>query len=520
MRSWKHYSWWLICLLMIPYQVGAIARNETLEWFQNDSKIPSLLQYPDVVNQIYQNNGRDLIWTDIEPINKLEFQLELIQQAGFSPLFNRQLSYLKYYRAANSWFEFDVLATDTLLLYMSYAELAPQIGYNWFFRTKLNQPIQPPSNEMVMALESAIESKRLSGFIDIFAPASPGYQQLLDTYRSLGQYADVNVPRYQQVGLKRVGDSISDRDVLLQRLQLVNVDVSRVRTDVAWYDDTLETAIKTFQRIHGLNQDGVIGPATVRWLNVAPSQRVAMLALNIERSRLWPMQHDTLILVNVPGYQIRYWYLGNEVFESKVVVGRVSRKTPVMKTSLNALILNPTWNVPRKIMVEDILPQVKKDATYLEKHQMQILETWDSDAVISPEAIDWTTVNPRAFPYRLRQQSGAQNALGLYKFNTPNKRAIYLHDTPSKSLFNKEQRAFSSGCIRVQNADEFAALLLRTQGLDEMKIAQYNERTNKSIPLRQRIPVHIIYQTVWYESGQVHYRDDIYRYDGLTTKSG
>ena len=171
-------------------------------------------------------------------------------------------------------------------------------------------------------------------------------------------------------------------------------------------------------------------------------------------------------------------------------------------------------------MVEDILPQVKKDATYLEKHQMQILETWDSDAVISPEAIDWTTVNPRAFPYRLRQQSGAQNALGLYKFNTPNKRAIYLHDTPSKSLFNKEQRAFSSGCIRVQNADEFAALLLRTQGLDEMKIAQYNERTNKSIPLRQRIPVHIIYQTVWYESGQVHYRDDIYRYDGLTTKSG
>ncbi|WP_176713334.1 L,D-transpeptidase family protein, partial [Aliivibrio fischeri] len=111
------------------------------------------------------------------------------------------------------------------------------------------------------------------------------------------------------------------------------------------------------------------------------------------------------------------------------------------------------------------------------------------------------------------------NALGLYKFNTPNRRAIYLHDTPSKYLFNNTSRAFSSGCIRVQNADKFASMILETQGINGDKLTGKEGPANGTIPLKQRIPVHIIYQTVWYEGGELHYRDDIYRYDAFSTSN-
>ncbi|MEF1175163.1 L,D-transpeptidase family protein, partial [Vibrio sinaloensis] len=113
----------------------------------------------------------------------------------------------------------------------------------------------------------------------------------------------------------------------------------------------------------------------------------------------------------------------------------------------------------------------------------------------------------------MTQRSGNQNALGLYKFNTPNKRAIYLHDTPSKGLFNEPQRAFSSGCIRVEHADVFASRLLEHQGLTKSKLSAEADRSNKKIPLRKRIPVHIIYQTAWFEEGKTHYREDIYQLD-------
>ncbi|MCX9713639.1 L,D-transpeptidase family protein, partial [Vibrio cholerae] len=195
---------------------------------------------------------------------------------------------------------------------------------------------------------------------------------------------------------------------------------------------------------------------------------------------------------------------------------KTTRPTSVMNTKLDSLIINPTWNVPHKIMVEDILPMVKRDSEYLANHHMEIIRGWSDPEVIDPALIDWEAVEPETFPYRLRQQAGVQNALGTYKFNTPNSRAIYLHDTPSKHLFNNASRAFSSGCIRVENAEKFAQTLLANQGitLDDFPVS------TQAIALKKRIPVHIIYQTVWYEEGVLHYRDDIYHYDALALGNG
>ncbi|WP_428772375.1 L,D-transpeptidase family protein [Vibrio sp.] len=512
------YRWLLLCLVIVVNHAWALERFERLGWFESNAKVNELVQYPSLVEQVYRENDDHMIWLDIQQSSQLEFQLEIIKRAGFSPLFTRQLSYLQYFRDSNRWFEYDVLATDTLLLYMSYAEQAPKLGEQWFFDHKLTKRLAPPSHDAIMALYTAMELQQLDELVEAYTPISDNYQGLVENYLQLKHFSEADLPVYRQRGLAKPGDNLTGRDKLITRLQVVGIDTSQIRTDVSWYDDTLEQAVKQFQRMHGLEVDGIIGPSTLHWLNLTPNKRMATLALNAERSRLLPAQRDTLIVVNVPSFEIEFWQEGQSVFHSKVVVGRTTRPTPMMTVNLDALILNPTWNVPYKIMVKDILPHIKRDVTYLQRHNMQLLTAWNALEEIDPAMIDWSMVNPRNFPYKIRQLSGNSNALGLYKFHTPNDRAIFLHDTPSKSLFNKPVRAFSSGCIRVQNAQQLAQLLVETQGLEQFDLAQ--AQPNSSIPLKRRIPVHIIYQTAWFEAGTIHYRDDIYRLDTGDHKSG
>lgn len=520
------WTCWLLVLCLAPSTTFASQYFTQIGWLEPDSQLHRLLQYPAVVEDIYRNNDSQMIWFDLQQSSKLEFQLEVIHHASFSSLFSRQLSYLQFYRKSNRWFEYDVLATDTLLLYLSYAENSKTSGNKWFFDKKMARTLPLPPNSSLIATHRAIAQQSLGGLIDRYTPDSAGYQYLIDTYLHLIKFQKLDTPLYVQQGLKQVGDKLTNRETLLQRLEVVDVDLIDVRKDVTWFDSTLETAIKQFQRLHGLKEDGIIGPDTIKWLNLPIEKRLSTLAINAERIRYWPNQRDTIIVVNVPSFEMKYWAQGEQLFESKVVVGRKGRPTPVMNTKLDSLILNPTWNVPWKIMVEDIIPKVKEDVEYLTRQNIKIVPKWGSSEVINPEEIDWENLRPSSFPYRMTQLSGNVNALGLYKFNTPNRRAIYLHDTPSKGLFDETQRAFSSGCIRVENADLFAVTLLESQGLniEEEDTAQESEPvepiSNHSIPLKSRIPVHIIYQTAWYEEGNVHYREDIYRLDRFRYTKG
>lgn len=507
-------------LICVSIPLSASPYFSKLGWLEERSSVESLLQFPGQLERIYHQNNDQLIWVDMRDTQHFERQLDLVRLANISPLFERQLQALIHYRNQGDWFEYDLLATDTLMLYLSYAEQAPQQGVSWFFEQKKLLSLPQPSEQALLDLHIAIGTQNISMLIDQYAPSDPAYRQLLSAYRYLNQQTPLIMPVYVQAGLKKPGDSLEDRSTLITRLALVNIDVSDVNDTVTWYDNTLVEPVKQFQRMHGLKVDGFIGVNTLKWLNLKLEDRLALLAINAERMRLWPTDTDTSIVVNVPGFELKYWHSGKEVFQSKVVVGKVSRPTPVMNTRLDSLILNPTWNVPYKIMVEDILPLAKRDHTYLSRHHIDIIESWNSSQKMDPTQIDWNSVKPKAFPYRLRQQSGNQNALGLYKFNTPNKRAIYLHDTPSKHLFNNPSRAFSSGCIRVEHADRLALTLLEMQGINDKDLMQEQRGSNHSIPLKKRIPVHIIYQTVWYEAGSIHYRDDIYRFDRLKNDRG
>ncbi|GAB2659211.1 L,D-transpeptidase family protein [Vibrio panuliri] len=502
----------LFAFSLMPSTVWAENYFEQIGWVEPNSAVE--YQYPQQLEELYRSNDNQLIWFDLHQSSQLEFQLELIDKAGISPILSKQLNQLRYLRNSNLWYQYDLLATDTLLAYMSYAELAKQYGKTWFFEEKITQPLPLPSEAALADLKGSMQSQQLDALIDTYTPDDDSYQALISTYLRIASRIYDVVPLYtQSTRLKRVGDILESREALLQRLEQVDVDLVGIEREIGYYDNQLEDAVKQFQRIHGLKADGIIGPNTIRWLNKSSKDRLKIIAVNAERSRIWPEQRNTIIVVNVPGYEMEYWFAGEQVFKSQVIVGRQKRPTPVMTSNLDSVILNPTWNVPWKIMVEDIIPAVQQDPNYLDKQNIKIIKSWTSSQIINPNMIDWYHTHPKAFPYRMRQMSGANNALGLYKFNTPNDRAIFLHDTPSKHLFEQPSRAFSSGCVRVKDADQLAALLLANQGLNLEEIQQITTQDNKSIPLRERIPVHIIYQTAWSEEGKVQYRDDIYRLD-------
>ncbi|MBE3663992.1 murein L,D-transpeptidase [Vibrio navarrensis] len=504
----------VLLLVLLAPPLWALTQQEDTHWRIENSAALAYVQYPHQVEQLYREHGHQRIWTDARAIEQFEFQLELVKTAGVSPYFEHQIAKLNRYKAQQQWLGYDILATDILLSYLSYLDKLTRNGKDWLFASPLSQSLPAPNPRSLSNLAQEVRSDSLADYIASLRSPLQLNPQFEQRYRKLWNVQHQVTTEYLPQGLKKVGDPLTDKAILLRRLQMVGIDTSVSSNTEGLYDESLAKAIKQFQKMHGLAQDGIIGPATVKWLNVSPAQRLHSMALNAERSRLWPQERDLLILVNVPGYEMQFWYKGEEVFESKVVVGKISRKTPIMEGKMDGIVLNPVWNVPNKIMVKDILPKLKRDQNYLKKQNIEILPAWDSETTIDPESIDWSRVSRHNFPYKMRQLSGSTNALGLYKFNIPNKRAIFLHDTPSKRLFSRDHRAFSSGCVRVENADQFAHLLLQTQGLEEELTRQSAwQEPNNMIPLKTRVPVHIIYQTVWFDGEEINYRDDIYQFD-------
>jgi murein L,D-transpeptidase YcbB/YkuD len=507
----------LIFTLSVAFPGFALNRFEALRWVDNQLPESIVLRHKELVAQIYATSGNQLIWYNEDAVLSFEQSLEVVAIADLSDLFFKRLVRLKEARAAHRAMEYDIIATDTLLSYISYTELSQENGKAWYFGDRIPTFLPEPSERARVLLMRAIEAARLNSYIRQALTVSKE-QKVLNLMLEELLNQDLTYARYvQNGGLKRPGDRLENKAALVERLAIVGVDTSSIDLDTNTFDVETEHAVLQFQKLHGLKQDGVIGENTLKWLNTSIEERARILALNSERLRLWNLKRDDTMIINVPDFRLRYWNNGETSFDTKVIVGRRSRKTPLINTNMNAVILNPTWNVPRQIVVKDIIPAIKRDETYIEKHQYEILADWVSEQTVDPNELNWQAVVPERFPYRFRQNSGPGNALGLYKFNTPNRKAIYLHDTPSKYLFENETRAFSSGCIRVQNADKLANLLFNSRTSERMrkKIAE-RDRTAESnyvISLNKIIPVHIIYQTAWIESGLVQYRNDIYHYD-------
>ncbi|MBY5991113.1 L,D-transpeptidase family protein [Ferrimonas balearica] len=278
------------------------------------------------------------------------------------------------------------------------------------------------------------------------------------------------------------------------------------------YDDGLVAAVQQFQRRHGLAADGVIGPKTRRWLTLSYPERSRLLARAMVRQA-----HDrhffasNYLLVNIPDYRLHWVVEGEARFRARVVVGMPSRRTPRMHSQLRSVVVNPTWNVPRSILHKDLLPKILVDGRYVAQNRFEVLDYEDRVMLLSADEL--SRLAYEGFPYRLRQTPGDHNALGRYKFHLANSRAIYLHDTPKKRLFDRDFRALSSGCVRVEDADLLANLLLQ-EDVSYRPIQRYlGSGQPRWLKLGRPLDVYLVYWSAWMESGRPHYRDDIYDLD-------
>ncbi|WP_281615445.1 L,D-transpeptidase family protein [Flammeovirga sp. SubArs3] len=297
------------------------------------------------------------------------------------------------------------------------------------------------------------------------------------------------------------------------------VTVQFLDTTSTIFDDNLRRSVIKFQEMYGLETDGKVGKATLKQLNIPIKDRINTLRVNLERTR-WinPEDKDNFIFVNIPSYALFLHKNGRWFYQTKVITGKPYHQTPVFKSKLSYIDINPTWTVPYSIASKEMLPKLKKDASYLGKHNMTLYDR--SNNIIDPTTVDWKPIKQTNFPYFIVQGSGPRNALGHVKFIFPNKYSIYLHDTPSRYLFSKNTRAFSHGCIRVYQPVKLASILINDPNYTEQKIEEIiKEGELKRVYIQDRPTVYLMYFTaILGPEDAIHFYDDIYSRDKRVLK--
>jgi murein L,D-transpeptidase YcbB/YkuD len=410
----------------------------------------------------------------------------------------------------------DLLLTDAFLLYgshLSAGRLDPA-------GLKLAQFGRQPEVDLAQVLHTALATDQIAAALRGLQPPHADYLQLrqaLARYRSLA--AQGGWPVVPPGPTLHEGDRNSRVSVVRRRLRVTGELVPGVLPDQEeLFDEGLTQAVKRFQARHGVDGDGVVGPATLAALNVPVATRLRQLEVNLDRWRWLPRALGSpSVVVNVANFSLVVVEHGRPVLPLRVVVGKPSWRTPLFSATLTALVVNPSWQVPHNIAVREVLPALRKDRQYLTKHHLQVRPRGAAQAhALPPATIPWAATSAQPFPYRFWQAPGPTNPLGRLKFVLPNPFDIYLHDTSSPALFGKTVRAFSHGCIRVDNPVELAQYLLRAAPAWSGKalqtaIAQGRERM---VPLPQPLPVYIVYWTAWVdEEGVLQFRPDIYETD-------
>jgi len=488
--------------------------------------------YMDQLAALYAARGEKTMWDNRDAVQAFQQQLAEVAIAGFQPQFTAWVELLTDPAVVGE--ARDVVLSDAMLGYLHFISGIQVKGQRWLYSDK-PYALSTPAISVINQWQVALDNGALPGFINSLAPHHPQYSAMHQSLLALvadtrpwpqinstvtlrpGQWSN-DIPALREI-LQRTGMLDGGPDIALPG---DNVAVSpsaqlskKAVQKRAAYDRQLVEAVKRFQTWQGLHADGVIGQGTRDWLNVSPAQRAGLLALNIQRLRLLPNTLSTGIMVNIPEYSLVYYLNGSQVLASRVIVGRPDRKTPMMSSALNNVVVNPPWNVPPTLARKDILPKLWNDPAYLERHGYTVLRGWNSKEAIDPTMVDWTTITPTNLPFRFQQAPGAQNSLGRYKFNMPSSDAIYLHDTPNHNLFQKEARALSSGCVRVNKASELANMLLQDAGWNDTRISDaLKQGDTRYVNIRHNIPVNLYYLTAFVGAdGRTQYRTDIYNYD-------
>ena len=291
------------------------------------------------------------------------------------------------------------------------------------------------------------------------------------------------------------------------------------------YDRCLQEAVKHFQKRNGLKSDGVVGPVTVKVLNQSVDERITKIRLNLDRIK-WLKKRDAKrhVIINIPAFTLYFEEDGKLIQTMRVITGKPNHPTPIFSDTVEYIVLNPYWNIPKSIIQKEMIPKLMRNPNAMARQGIEIHAGWGKDAEkISGGSVNWAQYRySKTMPFRFAQVPGTKNALGKVKFLFPNKFSVYMHDTPTKHLFKRNKRAFSHGCIRLQKPRE----LMRTFSTfndnldfdDAQKILKGKKKTY--VNLKEKVPIDVVYLTAWVDyDGKLQFRDDVYHYDKMQLKS-
>jgi murein L,D-transpeptidase YcbB/YkuD len=361
-------------------------------------------------------------------------------------------------------------------------------------------------------LVKALRADSLSNFLSTLPPAHPQYARLV---RALARYRAIEAkggwPSVPGPGEIKLDGKDMRQSALVQRLAAEDQDFAAVGSPNA---TDIRDAVKRFQSRNGLPEDGRAGGATLQALNISAAERAGEIAANMERWRWMPDSFEhRYVAVNVPDQSVDFVRDGRTVLHSEVVVGRPTSATPITRSEIVSVVVNPPWNIPGDIAARDLLPQLIKNRNYLAQKHMVITDT-PKDPY--GRKIDWKKVVPAEFPYAIQQLPGPATALGAVMLDSPNDFDVYLHDTPNKKLFDLTTREISNGCIRVQQIFPLASLALTDDASNGMAMLKdvVKTRETKRIKLDAPLPVYFLYWTAWVDTdGEVQFRPDRYERD-------
>ena len=481
------------------------------------------IQNGDVLSVFYARRAFEPVWThpgerelaiqtlgraDLEGLSPTDYHIQTIEKLAAQPN-----------PTSTEQTDLDILLTDGILLYASHL-LTGKVDPSTI---NAQRHISLRNGDPVRAIENGLYSNQLAKALAQLAPRQTGYLRLKEAlvkystmYLRDGDWPTIPdgpsiKPGMEDARIPAIRERLRRTEYYSLSLLIGEPDSATAHSVV--YDAQLVQAVQQFQTRHGLTAEGVIGKGTLEAMNVSLPDRINQIKANLERWRWLPPQFGPFyLLVNIANYEVQGFRDGKLEVTHKVIVGKPYRKTPVFSSTIQYLVFNPTWTVPPTILSQDVIPATRKDVNYLATKGLNVYDS--KGTKLDPATIDWSS--PSAKWYTYRQAPGPSNALGTVKFMFPNKYDVYMHDTPSKELFDKDERAFSSGCIRVRDPLGLAAWMLNDS-------AQWNRQTMESIIAERRshtvmLPVqpevHILYLTSWVDNaGIVHFRKDVYERD-------
>jgi murein L,D-transpeptidase YcbB/YkuD len=470
---------------------------------------------------VYERRDFMPAWTDGDQIAELISIIEGTAEDGLDPSDYHLDAVRSIYDAfstgqintAAKIADADLVLMDSMIrvgYHQRFGKVNPNsLDPHWNFRRELD------GTDPAKTIQEALDADSLIGYLATVIPRGWVYVQMRD---ALARYQDIAAkggwPQIPDGPTLRPGANDPRLAALMHRLA-VSGDMEPMQTfaPVTEYDEVIQAGVRHFQERHGLEADAIIGPATLEALNVTAEVRVNQLKINLERAR-WVLDdiEDDFVLVNIAGFRAYLLRDREIVWETKVQVGKTYHQSPVFRDEIKYLVFNPTWTVPYSIASREMLPAIKRDPNYFQSRDFDVKNR--SGEIIDPATVDWSSVTERNFVYTLVQRPGPDNALGRVKFMFPNKFAVYLHDTPSKYLFSRADRAFSHGCIRVENPYDFAELLLGSDWNQDKIAVTLDSKETKTVLLPEPLPVLLMYWTaIVSKEGEVTFYNDVYDRD-------